>query len=395
MDENQFEILTEKLRQHLDSSEQNWLFGAGISYISKIPLMYPLTERVEELVNANEGDVVSQAIYNAIKEELLPNSHIEHFLSHLGDLIALCKRNRSNSANIGTDTNYTEEQFLKLYDVIIGAIGETIRYGYWKSGDDIEIGTSTNPIIEIGDHINFIKALYKNISNLTSRSRLTFFTTNYDTLLEDALGLQQIEVVDGFSGGGVGFWDPNSQFSNFRNKPNECLLYKLHGSIDWHKDEKYGLVRSRYGTKYLDNISDILIYPQATKYTETQKDPFSFLFSGFRDTLNSSNDNVLITCGYSFGDEHINAEIELAMQNRTNCTTLIAFVKEQTEEGIVINAVLDEWISKKPFGNRIYIAGEKGIYYNSLEPTQPTSGGNLSWWTFSGLTKYLETNDYE
>jgi hypothetical protein len=37
--DHDFESITEELRKQLDSSRQNWLFGAGISYTSNIPLI--------------------------------------------------------------------------------------------------------------------------------------------------------------------------------------------------------------------------------------------------------------------------------------------------------------------------------------------------------------------
>jgi len=53
----EFDNKLENLKLLLNSqSRQNWLFGAGISYDSKIPLMYPLTTRVENLVEDTAGD---------------------------------------------------------------------------------------------------------------------------------------------------------------------------------------------------------------------------------------------------------------------------------------------------------------------------------------------------
>lgn len=49
MEEIDFESISEKLREHLDSSRQNWLFGAEISYKSNRPLMIPLTHIVEKI----------------------------------------------------------------------------------------------------------------------------------------------------------------------------------------------------------------------------------------------------------------------------------------------------------------------------------------------------------
>lgn len=389
MEETNFESITERLREHLDSPRQNWLIGAGVSYEANIPLMYPLTDRVKEII-AESNDSKDIDIYGSLTSELEETAHIEHYLSHLGDLIAISGRTRTKIATLA-GTDFQNSELLKLYKSIIKAIGTTVRYGYSKNGDASLIGSPEEPIVEIDQHINFVKSVYSNRANLTSRSKLTFFTTNYDTLLEDALGLEKITVVDGFSGGSIGYWNPVNEFSNDSIHPNKCFLYKLHGSIDWQRDKSGGLVRTRYGTKYQDNTSDILIYPQATKYVETQKDPFSYLFNGFRNALNSSTDNVLITCGYSFGDEHINAEIEAALSNSNNRTTLIAFIAESNESGLEVNKTLDSWLVNPDFGERIYAAGKKGVYYNSLAPIGPNNGNELNWWKFDGLTNFIST----
>lgn len=392
MANHNFESIIEELRKQLDSSRQNWLFGAGISYKSNIPLMYPLTDRVKNIVVASDNDKDIE-IYNLLTSELKDKSHIEHYLSHIGDLIALADRSKTQTATLGT-IPFSKEELLNLHGSIIAAIGETVRYGYSNDGTEI-IGDFSNPIVEIEHHIKFVKAIYSNRSNLLSRSKLTFFSTNYDTLLEDALGLEKFTVVDGFSGGAIAYWNPQFEFKDAHDLPNKCSLYKLHGSIDWHRDEKKGLVRTRYGTKYLANKSEIMIYPQATKYVETQKDPFSYLFNGFRNSLNSKEDNVLITCGYSFGDDHINSEIEAALSTRNNKTTLIAFAEENPDSAIVINKTLDAWLTNKQFGNRVYVAGKKGVYYNSIIPIQPIDMKDLFWWTFSGLTNFILTGDHE
>lgn len=78
-----------------------------------------------------------------------------------------------------------------------------------------------------------------------------------------------------------------------------------------------------------------------------------------------------------------------------NKTTLIAFIQEKPEEDVVINKTLDTWLQNSSFGDRIYVAGQKGIYYNSLKPITPEDNKDLSWWTFSGLTNFIMTGEYE
>ena len=106
---NEFEEQLESLKQHiLDASRQNWLFGAGISYDANIPLMYPLTDRVNVLIQESDNEE-DKSIIVALQSELTDDCHVEHYLSHLGDLIALAERSRNMEASLGGE-NYSSEQ---------------------------------------------------------------------------------------------------------------------------------------------------------------------------------------------------------------------------------------------------------------------------------------------
>lgn len=392
-----FNIKLENLKQLLSSqSRQSWLFGAGISCHSKIPLMYPLTKRVEEIIGNNPNLVIANEILSSLKSDLNDDCHIEHYLSHLGDLLAIAVRSKDKIAYIG-NKSYEYNQLEKLYLEIIKAIGETVRYGYVAGNSkhkiEEEIGVASSPIVKIEHHYEFIKALLFSQSNLERRSKTTFFTTNYDTLLEDALALHNKIVCDGFSGGAVGFWNAEKEFFNTLTDFNIYQLYKLHGSIDWHRDEEYGLVRARYGTNYLSDCANIMIYPQATKYVETQKDPFASLFMGFRKILMSNQQNTLISCGYSFGDDHINSEIKNALRSESNQTTLIVFIKENPKDGVAVNSTLDSWLVCPKISSRVYVAGELGIYHTSTTPVAETDTSKYAWWSFNGLTQFIKTGD--
>src|SRR3546814_14235924 len=88
---------------------------------------------------------------------------------------------------------------------------------------------------------------------------------------------------------------------------------KLHGSIDWILGDEGDVWRVRDTDIYPRRNGSVLIYPQSTKYVATQRDPFAAQFSMLRGLLGSSSELVLAVCGYSFGDEHINEELERAL----------------------------------------------------------------------------------
>lgn len=372
-----FSEIVEEMYKHLECVNQNWLLGAGISYESKIPIMTPLTKRVKELLN---GDNDNSELYNVVESDLPEGHHIEHVLSHIGDLVALSGRSKDNKVNCkGTDCE--KDALLELHKTLVGHIADIMRYGYVeaKNGTPEEIGKIDKPIALIEHHRDFVKAILLSKSNLLSRSSIAFFTTNYDTLLEDALILEKQKICDGFTGTAMGYWNPEYSFKEKDSIP----VYKLHGSVDWYNDDEDGLVRNRYGVNYLSDAKNVLIYPQATKYIETQKDPFSTLFAQFRDRLNSKAQNIFVVSGYSFGDDHINAEIKSAITCPDNQTTLIVFMDN-------VASALSKWLQDDGLSKKIFIATKKGVYHRSDQVIKKESDGDLTWWTFKGLTEFLK-----
>lgn len=387
----------EDIDKLLSEPRQLWLLGAGISLEAGIPLMYPLTDRVEAILKGAE-----QAYYKYIRSQLPAEGHVEHILSHLGDLIAIANRLKERKYTINT-TELTVQQIESFHSSIQEAIRETVQWGYRKadttSGKPEEIGNRDKPIVSNKDHERFVRALFlKRRAGLEHRPPIAIFTTNYDTLIEDSLALSRVSSVDGFNGGSMAFWNPDDQLTDFDHPfsgHSGCKLYKLHGSIDWFMSKADIVVRRREWTSYPDSKDGkLLIYPQSTKYLVTQKDPFARLFSALRNALCDSEQSVLCVCGYSFGDEHINEEIERALRQRGNPLTVLAFVSQaktkDNETGLP--DVLNRWLrSSEEFKDRIIVAGKTDIFHGSEKPKFTTeSGKEFRWWKFQGLTDFLE-----
>lgn len=383
-----FDSLVKDLNDHLDSGFQSWLFGAGVSCNANIPLMYPLTKHVGASIEQSSPQK-QQEIYTTIKTELPEEAHIEDYLSHLVDLIAIANRSRKKSANV-SGNDFSLDDLKKLHGAVIGKIGQTVRFGYKSnSSGEPQVGTQDSPLVEIHEHLAFFRALQRRFSNLATTRQIAFITTNYDTLIEDAIALTKRHVVDGLSNGAVAYWHPTDDYLNAQPSDGH-VLYKLHGSVDWVSDDEYGLVRARYGSTYLNDMTELMIYPQATKYVETQRDPFASIFTGFRRLLRRSR-NSLIVCGYSFSDQHINDEIHAAMSTPGNNSVLIAFVKQADGDQSTINSFLDSCLKDSTISKRVYVATEVGLYHGDMEPATPSLGGDLDWWTFAGLTNFIST----
>ena len=141
---------------------------------------------------------------------------------------------------------------------------------------------------------------------------IELFTTNYDFLFELGLESKEVPYYDGFCGSLRPFFNPES-VEDFSFLANQTKLWKIHGSLGWHFDkdtEKILRVNSD------DDDDDILIYPSSLKYKDSKKQPYESLLDRLSNFI-KQDDTILITCGYSWGDEHINSRIISALKTNT------------------------------------------------------------------------------
>lgn len=405
----------DKAALHVDRllgvGRQVWLSGAGISAASGIPLMFRLTDRVKAILETPQGILKgdtrrSATLLATLGEQMHDSCHVEHHLSQIGDLITLAERKRAQNVSYGTEV-FSSDELRAAHGHIQMAIRHTIEYGYVAAseGADEKIGTIQEPLVSHEHHDNFIRSLFhERRAGLERRPAIRFFTTNYDTLLEDSLARCCIPFADGFSGGATAFWDPRNleaRLDSLDQRRHSAVVYKLHGSIDWVITEADVVMRVRTSAVFpleRDKGSRLLIYPQATKYSATQRDPFARLFSDFRRELAPSETTVLVTCGYSFGDDHINEEIDRAIRTSGNPITLLALCQQakdgegklEADEGLP--PVVARWLKEKgPWNDRVVVLGSEGFYHGSLTNLIAASDkpAALSWWTFEGISKFL------
>lgn len=353
--------------------------------------MAPLTERVLSLaINERfQKDEISQSVINFLREDIEENANIEQLLTHLSDLISLSERARNASVTL-SNLSVSKQQLQEVHKGLLELIADTIRFGYRPAdlNGDFElapelVGSWEAPIVSVDQHIKFVEALYgSGRAGLENRRQaIEIFTTNYDTLIEDALALKGVSYQDGFVGGGVAYW---SGIESLNSQNHRAVLTKLHGSIDWYrsKSSPISMVRRRFSDAYPAEGGMVMIFPQATKYMHAQRNPFADLFQRFRHRLNDGKDQVLFICGYSFGDEHINAEIDHAMSIDGSQLTLIAFAYET---GTGLPATLKQWRTNRSWRDRVFVASPRGLYQGSSEAAFPACEGERNWWSFEGI----------
>lgn len=327
--------VVEDLRDHLAAHDKTliFLFGAGTSssiniaplpaagakrdYKPLVPAIKSLTERCKAAVK-NLGANFEKAL------EILESQCVE------------CKK----PVNI--------ENILSRVHFKIDAIGKDEKLlGLEKS--DLEklettilktIAGAVNPKGEIipdnlphDDFATWIKCAART-------APLEIFTTNYDILIERSIEAAHIPVFDGFVGSMEPFFYADSlDRSEIIPPPSWVRLWKIHGSVNWK------IAKNKIEQKIVRCTEPILtgemILPSHRKYDESRKQPYLALLDRLSNVLNHEH-ALLITCGYSFGDEHINAIIFNNLDNRP--TTHV--ISLQYEE-LSTNTQLVEWAQKK------------------------------------------------
>lgn len=186
-------------------------------------------------------------------------------------------------------------------------------------------------------HREFINKL---ATKRRSHNRVKIFTTNYDTLFEQALQEEEYILVDGFS-----YEFPrkfNSRYFDYdfiirgENKIMDepeyidkvVHLLKMHGSIDWKKSDRGQVIKSSVRD---EQNQSLMIYPKRAKFEQSYENPYFDLFSRFQTELRKKN-TLLIVIGFSFADKHIKSIVKNAMLNNVSLNILIVSPDIEKEE---------------------------------------------------------------
>lgn len=213
------------------------------------------------------------------------NATVEDMLSHIRTLIQAAGKDKARGLS--------SDELRKLDAQMCTLIDEAVRK---------RLPDSASPYHRLGSWVNAIARKYP----------IEVFTTNYDLLMEQAFEELGIPYFDGFVGSDRTFFDPPSMELDDL-PPRWSRLWKLHGSINWRQHETTRIV-SR-GEKVADGERR-LIHPSHLKYDESRRMPYLAMMDRLRAFLRRSP-AVLICCGYSFSDQHINEVIVQGLQGNS------------------------------------------------------------------------------
>lgn len=367
----------------LDNKNLSFLLGSGCSSFKienesfkevGIPVMAPLAKEFY-----NDGDFTEE------KEWLKTNlqidvtdsvfaTNLEVFLSTLHSLSFYHSKKTKPTIEAKTADQTSEateepkpkpfkelEDSEKIKSIILKARNFLLQKCLNEENIKLESGKSSIdlPLIEL--YKQFYRKLLSRNSTLP---RLNIFTTNYDLYSERSMDLLGIHYVNGFTGGISKFFNPaifnyalaekmDLSQSKWSVIDNFFYLYKIHGSVNWIEAEgenKLFKVKE-IQEPTLDQLRDeatIMIHPTPLKYNASLGSPYSDLFREFQKKL-MQNNNILVTIGYSFSDEHIN---NIIFQAFTIPSFRLIVIGEPTETNAIGKL-------RELHDSRIWIIGEK------------------------------------
>lgn len=287
-----------------------------------IPDVSGLTKQVKEAIVKNqELAEVAQTAWDRVIARGIRVPTVEDVLSHIRTLKSLCGEGEID----GFSGDYLEK--------LDTAICEYIR----------NIVSKPLPTSDTAYH-----ALSSWIQAISRERPVELFTSNYDLSIEQALEEQLVPYFDGFVGSDSAFLDLDSMLADDL-PPRWARVWKIHGSINWWMTTKNTIRRSR------DKVEgeQLLIYPSHLKYDQSRQMPYYAMLDRLRVFLRTDQ-CVLVTCGYSFGDEHINATIAQGLSGNSNaaCLGMIFGDRSGVPRGVEL---------AKRHGNLTLLAADGGV----------------------------------
>ncbi len=292
-----------------DKKRIGFLFGAGTSFATGLPTVF--VPAIEEMTKIIVGEVVAHSLEFATAiQEIQGETEIRKVAFNIETLLSSIEAKR---AVIGAG------KLNGLDSTAFTALATLVKTSVVKL-----VSVHENLIAE-----DRMKLAHARLANWVQKARRRFpaeiFTTNYDYLFEIALEGSGIPFFDGFSGSFEPFFCPEA-VEDVEAYPHLVKLWKMHGSLGWtYRNTDKAVTRQQSSPK--DTEESILIYPSHLKYNTSKKQPYVGLIDRLCTFL-QQDDAVLFTCGYSFGDDHINERLVTSLRRGANSHVFAMYYDE-------------------------------------------------------------------
>ncbi len=314
--ENIKETIRKDLSKILDTRNLSFLIGSGCSLgTNGIPTMKELADCLFE-PNADLDEKLKDKVFEAehieILERLKINYKNEPFRTNLETFLGTLYSYRFYLEKL---KEAKEEAFDTDLEDLNKIILRTKEYILFECLNEKHKGNDENIV---DTYKQFYRKLSLRDSNL---QKPNVFTTNYDLFSERAMDNLGISYTNGFSGFVERFFNPSifnyalaeqMDISSLKWSVIDSFIYlfKIHGSVNWVEKESSNKL---FSIQELQDVSfdklkseaNYMIYPSPLKQNASLGSPYADLFREFQKRI-TQKQSILVTMGFSFGDEHIN-----------------------------------------------------------------------------------------
>lgn len=191
---------------------------------------------------------------------------------------------------------------------------------------------------KLGAHKTFLHRLSR---RRVRDQRLKIFTTNYDLCFERATSALGGVGLDGFSFTTPRRYDPRYFGYDIIRRPRAgddlgqylegvFLLYKLHGSVNWARDNA-GDISEKESPAPEESC---LIYPASEKYRQSFGQPYLESMAQYLAAVREPN-TCLFVVGFGFSDDHLAEPLLAAARSNPHLRVIIGdpHVDEKAKDG--------------------------------------------------------------
>ena len=291
---------------------------AGKVSLKHIPDVTGLTSRVRQKLEADDagrpGEPPLAPIWDKLREACSDGTTVTPTVEHiLSELRTLCGRRGKGDVD-----GITKAMLMLLDSKVCDLISE-----------------------EVGKPLPSHRCAYHRfaswVGGLQRIAPVELFTPNYDLLLEEAFEQQRIPHFDGFVGAREPFFDLAS-IEQDAIPARWTRLWKIHGSINWQRRDDGAVFR--VAGKAADGKA--MIYPSHLKYDQSRRMPYLAMLDRMKAFFRAGAHTqgfgppVLVVCGYSFCDDHLNEVLLDGLRgNRSAQCFVLAFAGLRESEAVV------------------------------------------------------------
>jgi len=275
-----------------------FLLGAGTSAEANIPTSADMIGRIESMLAKEDKWIKFSKLYNHVKNSIYYsaglrgyfNKQINYNIEVLVNTLYELEKNEEHplypfiAAWNSRFVALAQPDFSGVKDfrrLILGALKG------WMCPEDTSLG----------DYYGGLTTLQKDLT-----FPLPVFSLNYDLCVE-RLADRDFRIETGFAGFGTKHvWDWERFDDSGPNPTPQILLYKIHGSINWKRDDSTKQLFSVEQVQNIDPDRMEIIFGRDFKLEAA--DPYLFYAYEFRRYMFIAK--LIVVIGYGFGDAHIN-----------------------------------------------------------------------------------------